>query len=120
MALMVFEGLSIAAGVVNLVRTIYKWWKGRTTKRQLFDEVGNLTNATYNKYFNTKKTTALKEAYQELGLPYGTTNRWLIMQRYKKLAAIYHPDKEGGSIEKMTQINVARDAILEHLELLGK
>ena len=120
MSLVVFEGLSIAAGVASLIRTISRWWKGRKTKRQVFDEVGNLTTATYNKYFNTKKTSALKEAYQELGLPYGTTNRWLIMQRYKQLAAIYHPDKVGGSVEKMTEINVARDTILEHLELLGK
>ncbi|WP_158669942.1 J domain-containing protein [Bradyrhizobium guangdongense] len=34
---------------------------------------------------------------------------------YKRLAQAYHPDREGGSIEKMAELNAARDAALSEI-----
>jgi DnaJ-domain-containing protein 1 len=49
-------------------------------------------------------------AYRMLGVMPGA-NHVVIRAAYRALAGIYHPDKPGGSTEKMQQLNTAFDAV---------
>lgn len=51
-----------------------------------------------------------KEAMAELGLKEGYTEDD-VKKAYRSLSSKYHPDKEGGSAEKMSRINQARDIL---------
>ncbi|QOG20421.1 J domain-containing protein [Bradyrhizobium sp. SEMIA] len=42
----------------------------------------------------------------------GNATRAVIEANYKRLAQEFHPDREGGSIEKMSELNAARDAAI--------
>ena len=70
----------------------------------------------FDRYFNKDRDEAVAKAYETLGLSqkHRTKDRNVILKRYKELTQIYHPDK-GGNVEKMRDINVARDIILESL-----
>ncbi len=50
------------------------------------------------------------EAYEILGVKDGASDKE-IKTAYRKLASKYHPDKENGSEEKMTQVNEANDVL---------
>lgn len=54
-----------------------------------------------------------KEALDILGLKEGYTEDEL-KKNYRSLCSMYHPDKEGGSDEKMAEINAARDALINN------
>ena len=53
--------------------------------------------------FDLPKTAALDDAYKFLGLDHKATNDQ-INKRYRQLALIYHPDKEGGSEDKFIKL----------------
>ena len=54
--------------------------------------------------FDLPKTAALDDAYKFLGLDHKATNDQ-INKRYRQLALIYHPDKEGGSEDKFIKLH---------------
>ena len=54
--------------------------------------------------FDLPKTEALEEAYKFMGLHRNDSNE-KVNARYKELARIYHPDKEGGSEEKFCKLS---------------
>ena len=61
--------------------------------------------------YRGRRQTPGKRAWHEvLGVP-PNADRATITRAYRKLAAIHHPDK-GGSVERMAEINKARDEAL--------
>ncbi|UFW75168.1 J domain-containing protein [Bradyrhizobium sp. WU425] len=45
----------------------------------------------------------------------GNPTRAVVEANYKRLAQDYHPDRAGGSIEKMSELNAARDAAIAEI-----
>ena len=109
-----WKNSSLAVDGLSLVKAIRNWWCGRLALCDLFVKLLDLSCTLINRYFNTDKSEAIDNAYQTLGISRYTQSRNVILKRYKALTAIYHPDK-GGSVERMKEINVARDIILESL-----
>ena len=110
-----WKGSSLVVDSVSMVQAIRNWWGGNLSWSDLLIKALDLSLTLLDRYFNTDKTEAIDRAYKTLGFsrPF-THNKAIIMKRYKKLTTLYHPDK-GGSLEKMRDINVARDLILESL-----
>ena len=54
--------------------------------------------------FDLPKTEALEEAYKFMGLHRNDSNE-KVNARYRELARVYHPDKEGGSEEKFCKLS---------------
>ena len=98
-----------------MVKAIRNFWDGKLAWSDLFIKLIDLSFTIINRYFNTDKSDAVAKAYETLGLSRRTKNRNVIIKRYKKLATIYHPDRIGGNLETMREINVSRDIILESL-----
>jgi len=115
MAVALREGGYLALEAISLIDAIRKWWEGKITITQLIENLGSISQRIMDRYFNTEKKNAILNAYKELSVPSGTKDRTVIIRRYKELAAIHHPDK-GGNTEKMQEITVARDIILESFE----
>ena len=109
-----WKNSSLVVDGVSLVQAIRSWWGGRMGLCDLFVKLLDLSFTLIDRYFNTDKSQAIDKAYQTLGISRCTQSRNVILKRYKALTAIYHPDK-GGSVERMREINVARDIILESL-----
>ena len=58
------------------------------------------------------ETSKLNNPYELLGLSPRATNEE-IKQRYKQLAIIWHPDKQGGNEKAMKRLNMAYKEICE-------
>ena len=111
-----WKNTSLVVDGVSLIHAIRNWFCGRLGISDLFIKLLDLSCTLIDRYFNKDKNEAVARAYETLGLsqkPY-TKERNVILRRYKELTQIYHPDK-GGNVEKMRDINVARDIILESL-----
>ena len=110
-----WKGTSLIVDGVSMVQAIRNWWGGNLSWPDLLIKALDLSLTLLDRYFNTDKAEAIDRAYKTLGFarPF-THNKAVIMKRYRKLTTLYHPDK-GGSLEKMRDINVARDLILESL-----
>ena len=105
---------SLILDAVSMVKAIRNWWGGKIGLADLFIMLVDLSITLIDRYFNTDKSQAVANAYATLGLSPRIKNRNVIIKRYKELAEINHPDK-GGSVERMREINVSRDIILESL-----
>ena len=111
-----WKNTSLVVDGVSLIQAIRNWLCGRLGVSDLFIKLLDLSCTLIDRYFNKDKDEAVARAYETLGLsqkPH-TKDRNVILKRYKELTQIYHPDK-GGNVEKMRDINVARDIILESL-----
>ena len=99
-----------------MIHAIRNWLCGRLGVSDLFIKLLDLSCTLIDRYFNKDRDEAVAKAYETLGLSLKprTKDRNVILKRYKELTQIYHPDK-GGNVEKMSDINVARDIILESL-----
>lgn len=64
--------------------------------------------------FTALPAPSAKRTWREV-LNFGdmTVNRELIKQRYRQLASLRHPDKEGGSDAAMSELNVAQEEALK-------
>ena len=109
-----WKNSSLAVDGVSLVQAIRNWWGGKLTLCHLFVKLLDISLTLLDRYFNTDKSEAIAKAYQTLGFSCYPQSRNVILRRYKQLSSIYHPDK-GGSLERMREINIARDIILESL-----
>lgn len=109
-----WKNSSLVVDGVSLVQAIRNWWGGKLALCDLFVKLLDLSITLIDRYFNTDKSEAISKAYKTLGLSRYTQSRNIILKRYKELTVMYHPDK-GGSVERMREINVARDIILESL-----
>jgi len=58
-------------------------------------------------------------ATQVLGVRVGATEAE-IKAAYKRMAMVWHPDRPGGSAEKMKNINEAREVLLQGLLILSQ
>ena len=63
-------------------------------------------------YTQTSTQQALNDPYFVLGLPSDATIDQ-VKARYRQLASIFHPDKEGGYVEAMKKVNAAYQEILK-------
>ena len=111
-----WKNTSLVVDGVSMIHAIRNWLCGRLGMSDLFIKLLDLSCTLIDRYFNKDKHEAVAKAYETLGLSQKprTKDRNVILKRYKELTQVYHPDK-GGSIEKMKDINVARDIILESL-----
>ena len=109
-----WKGSSLILDGVSMVQAIRRYWSGTLALNDLFIKLIDLSLTLINRYFNKDKGEAVARAYETFGLSCRNRKRRVVLKRYMKLTAIYHPDK-GGSAEKMRDINVARDIILESL-----
>lgn len=53
--------------------------------------------------------------WEILGVPHSGTTIDQVRSRHKELATRWHPDRDGGSAARMSEINAARDAALKEL-----
>ena len=64
--------------------------------------------------FDLSHVKSVPKAVQVLGVRVGATEEE-IKAAYKKKAMVWHPDRPGGSAEKMKEINEAKDVLLRAL-----
>lgn len=57
----------------------------------------------------TDSTHARRPWYEVLGVDPAKCDKATIKSAWRKLAKIHHPDRKGGSVEKMSEINRAKD-----------
>lgn len=80
---------------INFVRLIY-----------------DIGNSFSQRYPGGPESSKLYNPYELLGLSSRATNEEL-KQRYRQLAVVWHPDKQGGNGEAMKRLNNAYDEICE-------
>jgi DnaJ domain len=64
--------------------------------------------------FDLGSVKEIPRAAQILGVRAGATEEE-IKEAYKKMAMVWHPDRPGGSAERMKDINEAKDILLQGL-----
>src|SRR6266550_2794671 len=104
-------------------RKIYEeLWRAdeeRVRRQRESDPYNNRRRPEHDDRRNPFEMGAVKEvprATQVLGVRVGATEVE-IKAAYKKMAMVWHPDRPGGSAEKMKHINEAREVLLQGLTL---
>ena len=64
--------------------------------------------------FDLSNVRSIPRATQVLGVRVGATEEE-IKAAYKKMAMVWHPDRPGGSAEKMKEVNEAKEVLLRQL-----
>jgi DnaJ-class molecular chaperone len=106
-------------------RTIYEeLWRAdeeRVRKQRERDPYNNRRRREHDDGRNPFDLGTVKEiprAAQVLGVRAGATEAE-VKAAYKRMAMVWHPDRPGGSAEKMKEINEARDILLQGIALSG-
>jgi hypothetical protein len=89
----------------------------RVRRQRERDPYNNRRRPGQDDHSNPFDISAAKEiprATQVLGVRVGATEVE-IKAAYKRMAMVWHPDRPGGSAEKMRDINEARDILLQGL-----
>lgn len=73
---------------------------------------GDMLEAAFTGFTALPAPGAKREWMEVLGVPRAST-RESVKQAYRVLASRYHPDKPGGSHERMAELNAAQDAALK-------
>lgn len=71
-----------------------------------------LVRATFQGFKALPAPKNKRHWWDVLGLDQTTCTREGVKQAYRSLASLHHPDKPGGSHEKMTELNAAQEAAL--------
>lgn len=102
-------------------RRIYdELWRAdeeRVRRQRERDPQNNRRRREQDYHSNPFDTGAVKEiprAKQILGVGVGATEAE-IKEAYKRMAMLWHPDRPGGSAEKMKDINEAKEILLQAL-----
>lgn len=100
-------------------RRIYEeLWRAdeeRVRRQRERDPYNNRRRPEHDDHRNPFDISAVKEiprAMQVLGVGVGATEAE-IKAAYKRMAMVWHPDRPGGSAEKMKHINEAREILLQ-------
>ena len=111
------------ARTVERRRRIYEeLWRAdeeRVRRQRERDPYNNRRRQEHDDRRNPFDIGAVKEiprATQVLGVRVGATEVE-IKAAYKRMAMVWHPDRPGGSAEKMKHINEAREILLQGLAL---
>lgn len=72
---------------------------------------GDMLEAAFTGFTALPAPGAKREWWEVLGVP-RTSTRESVKHAYRALASLYHPDKPGGSHERMAELNAAQDAAL--------
>lgn len=75
---------------------------------------GDMLEAAFTGFMALAAPGALREWWEVLGVP-RTCTREEVKAAYRVLASRYHPDKPGGSHERMAEINAAQDKALQEV-----
>jgi len=102
-------------------RRIYEGlWRAdeeRVRRQRERDPLNNRRRQQHDDHRNPFEIGTVKEvprASQILGVRVGATETE-IKAAYKRMAMVWHPDRPGGSAEKMRDINEAREILLQGL-----
>lgn len=82
--------------------------------RDNLDEEEYWSNSRFNYESSSKRTSQVEMAYSFFGLSFGAKEND-VQKEFRRLAAIYHPDKPSGSEERFKELVNNRDIIYKYL-----
>lgn len=107
------NSLSVVLDFVDVVNTSFERLTGKPVASWIRDLREQSREQAQRVQVNTPQpTTTVADAYKVLGLP-PTASLDEVKRRYKQLAQLYHPDREGGYTPAMQRLNRAYEEIVK-------